>query len=63
VDEGGAGDNGGGSSAVNTENAGFGRGFVVGKPLLLEFGEDLQRYFAKLHCVEFRRCCCGGVGC
>lgn len=59
VDEGCAGDNGGGSSTVDTENAGFGCGFVVGKPLLLEFGEDLERYFAKLHCVE---CYGGGVG-
>ena len=55
VDEGRPRDNGGGSSAVDTENAGFGSGFIVGKPLLLEFGEDLERYFAKLHCVEFWR--------
>ena len=41
VDEGGAGDGGGGASAVDAENAGFCGGFVVGEPLLLQFGEDL----------------------
>ncbi|RDX65136.1 hypothetical protein CR513_56232, partial [Mucuna pruriens] len=41
VEEGGAGNNGGGSSAVDAEYAGFGCGFVVGEPLLLKFGEDL----------------------
>jgi len=41
VDESFAGDNGGGPSAVNAENAGFVVGFTMWEPFVFEFGEDL----------------------
>jgi len=53
VDKGGTGDNGGGSAAVDAENASLLRVLTVREPFLLQLGEDLQRDLAQVHIPLF----------